>query len=37
MALLETYPFPENVRNADLPAITALLAKATRKNLRKTL
>jgi len=28
-ALLETYPFPEDVRNAGLPAVTALLAKAT--------
>jgi transposase len=30
-ALLETYPFPEDVRNAGLPAITALLAKTTRR------
>jgi transposase len=30
-ALLEAYPFPEDVCHAGLPAITALLAKSTRK------
>jgi len=30
-ALLETYPFPEDVRNAGLSAVTALLAKGTGK------
>jgi len=30
-ALLETYPFPEDVRNAGLPTIAALLAKTTRR------
>ena len=30
-ALLETYPFPEDVRNAGLATVTALLAKGTGK------
>ena len=30
-ALLSTYPFPEDVRRAGIPALTALLAKATRR------
>jgi transposase len=30
-ALLETYPFPEDVLNAGLPAVTVLLAKSTRR------
>jgi transposase len=30
-ALLSAYPFPEDVRRAGIPALTALLAKATRR------
>jgi len=30
-ALLETYPFPEDVRHAGISAVTALLAKSTRR------
>ena len=33
-ALLETYPFPKDVCNAGLPAVTALLTKSTRKKNR---
>jgi transposase len=31
MALLETHPFPEDVLQAGLPAITALLVKSTKR------
>jgi hypothetical protein len=33
-ALLSTYPFPEDVLKAGLPAVTALLAKTTRRKIQ---